>query len=134
MHGIFLLLSFILQTYQCSKWLDDNLAFLQNSASPSSRGRLLYFHPVVGRRRLSSSRFLTINSTSIRPSLKVKNLTFVHHVILSASSVHRQCIISASSVHHQCIIMVSSGPHQDIIGASSGHHQHIISKLSLVYH
>ena len=103
---------------------------LQNSASPSSRGRLLYIHPVVvGCRRLSS-RFVTINSTSIKPSMKVSNVTYVHHIILSAPSEHNQCIISASLVHNQCIIMVSSGPHQDIIRASSEHHQHIISKLS----
>ena len=31
---------------------------------------------VVGRRRLSSSRFVTINSTSIKPSSKVRNLTY----------------------------------------------------------
>ena len=75
-----------------SQLKDDYLQLLQNSASPSSRGRLLYIHP-VGRRL--SSRFVTINSTFIKPSMKVRNLTFVHHIILSASSVHRQCIISA---------------------------------------
>ena len=55
---------------------------------PSSRGRLLYIHPVVvvvGRRL---SRFVTINSTSIEPSMKVRNLTSVHHIIPSESSVH----------------------------------------------
>ena len=48
---------------------------LQNSSFQPSRGRLLYIHPVVGC-RLSSSRFVTINSTSIKPSVKVRNLTF----------------------------------------------------------
>ena len=52
----------------------------------------------------SSSRFVTINSTSIEPSMKVRNLTSVHHIIPSASSVHHQCITSASSLHHHCII------------------------------
>ena len=90
---------------------------LQNSASPSSRGRLLYIHPVVvGCRRLSS-RFVTINSTSIKPSMRVRNLTYMHHIILSASSVHHQCIISASSVHHQCIMSASSVHHHGIIRA-----------------
>ena len=101
------------------------LHLLQNSAGPSSRGRLLYIHPVVGR-RLSSSRFVTINSTSIKPSMKLRNLIYVHHITLSVSSRHHECIMSASLVHHRCIIRASSGPNQDIIRASSGHHQGII--------
>ena len=98
----------------------------KNSASPSSRGRLLYIHP-VGRRL---SRFVTINSTSIEPSMKVRNLTSVHHIILRASSVHHQCINIASSVHHKCIISASSVHHQHIISASLAHHQHTVSTSS----
>ena len=76
------------------------------------------------------SHFVAINSTFRKSSMKVRNLAYVHHIILSASSGHRQCITSASSVYHQRIISVSSGPHQDTITALSGHHQHIISALS----
>jgi len=101
---------------------------LQNSASPSSRGRLLYIHP-VGRSSSSSSssRFVTINSTSIKPSMKVRNLTYMHHIIPSASYL-TQCIISAPSVHHQSIMSASLVHHHCIIRASSGHQKHIISK------
>ena len=79
----------------------------------------------VGRRL--SSRFVTINSTSIKPSMKVRNLTYVHHIILSASYL-TQCIMSAPSVHHQSIMSASLVHHHCIIRASSGHHKHIISK------
>ena len=77
------------------------------------------------------SRFVTINSTSIELSMKVRNLTSVHHNILSASSVHHQFISIASSVHHPCIISTSSLHNQRIIRASSLHHQLIISTLSV---
>ena len=84
------------------------------------------------------SRFVTINSTSIEPSMKVRNLTSMHHIIPRASSVHHQCIISASSLHHQCIIGALSGHHQGIIhqgtiSPSSVHHQCIISASSVHY-
>ena len=87
------------------------------------------------RRRRSSSRFVTINSTSIEPSMKVRNLTSMHHIIPRASSVHHHCIITASSLHHQCIIGALSGHHQGIIhqgtiSPSSVHHQCIISASS----
>ena len=39
---------------------------------------------------LSLSRFVTIT-----PSIKVRNLTYVHHIILSASSVHHHCIFNS---------------------------------------
>ena len=81
----------------------------------------------VGRRRRLSSRFVTINSTSIKPSMKVRNLTYMHHIIPSASYL-TQCIISAPSVHHQSIMSASLVHHHCIIRASSGHHKHIISK------
>merc|ERR1719397_926011 len=94
----------------------------------------------VGRRRLSS-RFVTINSTSIKPSMKFRNLTYMHHIIPSASylsqciisapSVHHQSIMSASLVHHHCIIRASSGHQKHIISASSVHHQCIISASSV---
>jgi len=84
-------------------------------------------------RSSSSSRFVTINFTSIKPSMKVRNLTYVHHIILSASSVDHQCIISASSGHHQGIIRASRAPsahRQCIISASLLHHHCIISASS----
>ena len=82
-------------------------------------------------RRRSSSRFVTINSTSIKPSMKVRSLTFV---------LYTQCIISASSVHYQCIIRASSGHHhQGTISTSSVHYQriyhqqeHIVSASSII--
>ena len=83
----------------------------------------------VGRRL--SSRFVTINSTSIKPSMKVRNITYAHHIILSASSERPQCIIIASSVYHKCIISASSGNHQGNIKASSGQRQGIISASSV---
>ena len=93
----------------------------------------------------SSSRFVTINSTSIKPSTKVTNLTYLHHQckirassghhqhIISALSAHHQRIISASLVHHQCIIIASSVHHERIKSASWAHHQRFIS-LSSAHH
>ena len=49
---------------------------LQNSAFQPSRGRLLYIHPVGWLVGWLSSRFVTINSTSIKPSVKVRNQTY----------------------------------------------------------
>ena len=56
------------------------LSFLQNSASPSSSGRLLYIHPVVVVVGRLSSRFVTINSTSIKPFMKVRYLTYILYI------------------------------------------------------
>ena len=56
----------------CSKFVPAKFChILQNSAFQPSRGRLLYIHPVGW-----SSRFVTINSTSIKPSIKVRNQTY----------------------------------------------------------
>ena len=49
---------------------------LQNSAFQPSQGRLLYIHPVGWSVAGQSSGFVTVNSTSIKPSVKVRNLTF----------------------------------------------------------
>ena len=49
---------------------------LQSSAISAAKGRLLYIHPVGWLVGWLSSRFVTINSTSIKPSVKVRNLTF----------------------------------------------------------
>ena len=49
-----------------------NNRLLQHSAFRPYRGRLLYIHPVVVRRL---SHFVTINITSIKPSIQVRNLT-----------------------------------------------------------
>ena len=44
--------SHVMDIYTCANIVGANLTLLlQNSASLSSRGRLLYIHPVVGRRR-----------------------------------------------------------------------------------
>ena len=56
----------------------------------------------------SSSRFVTINSTSIKPSMEVRNLTYVHHI-----GVISLCLWGISPTHfasfpHQ----VASSPHQ----------------------
>ena len=48
------------------------ITLLQNSAFQPSRGRLLYIHTVVQ----LLSRFVTKSSTSIKPSIKVRNLTY----------------------------------------------------------
>ena len=85
---------------------------------------------------------VTINSTSRKPSMKVRNLTYVNHIIISASasSVHHQRIMSASWAHHHYIISTSSAHHQHIISTSSAHHhfiidhQGIISVSSLLHH
>ena len=58
------------------------------------QGQIALYSP-CRRRRRRLSRFVTINSTSIEPSMKVRNLTSVHHIIPSESSVHHQFIISA---------------------------------------
>ena len=48
---------------------------LQNSAFQPSRGRLLFIH-TVGQLVGWSSRFVTINSISMKPSVKIRNQTY----------------------------------------------------------
>ena len=76
-----------LQSFETAQWVCFKL---QNSTLPSSRGRLLYIHPVVQ------------GQCIIRPS------SAYHQRIINASSAHHQRIISASSAHHQSIINASS--------------------------
>ena len=85
---------------------------LQNSATHSSRGKLIYTHPVG--------------------QLSVVVVTFCHHKFylqknfnegqkpdLCALYHHTQCIVSASSVNHHYIIRISLGHYQGNINTSS---------------
>ena len=120
---------------------------------PTFKRQIALYSPCRSVGCRSSSRFVTINSTSIKPQMKVRNQiycifgeylwcfqpmgTSVHHqhiitqCIISASSAHLQCNIGISSVHHHHVINASSVHHQHIINASAVHHQRIIRVSSV---
>ena len=95
---------------------------LQNSASTSSRGRLLYIHLVV------------VVVVTFRHHQFYLHKTFHegHKPDLFASSVQNQGLIRSPSAHNQCIISTSPISasllhHQCIMSESKAHHQRTIS-------